>query len=65
MLSVGVQDHISVLFDQFRDEIQREYIHPLRRRHALHATLVGRFVRGLSVSVIEFLSSSTSVFGLN
>lgn len=33
MLSDGVQDHFSVLFDQFRDEILREYIHPLKLRH--------------------------------
>lgn len=32
-LSDGVQDHFSVLFDQFRDEILREYIHPLKLWH--------------------------------
>lgn len=51
MLSDGVQDRFSVLFDQFCDEILREYIHPLKLREAhvraLHATLTGQFVRGV------------------
>lgn len=62
MLSGGVQDHFSVLFDQFRDEILREYIHPLKlwhmcERFCINATLAGRFVRGVRACVIGFLSS--------